>query len=104
MVFQKRITLQTISEKAFKINNNTMRKDIHPNYREVVFYDTSSEYKFITKSTIETSETIQWEDGKEYPLFKIEVSSNSHPFYTGKKMMLDTAGRVEKFNRRYAKK
>ncbi|AFL82973.1 MULTISPECIES: type B 50S ribosomal protein L31 [Belliella] len=81
-----------------------MRKDIHPNYREVVFYDTSSEYKFITKSTIETSETIQWEDGKEYPLFKIEVSSNSHPFYTGKKMMLDTAGRVEKFNRRYAKK
>ncbi|GAB2613086.1 type B 50S ribosomal protein L31 [Belliella aquatica] len=96
--------MQTISEKAFKINNNTMRKDIHPNYREVVFYDTSSEYKFITKSTIETSETIQWEDGKEYPLFKIEVSSNSHPFYTGKKMMLDTAGRVEKFNRRYAKK
>jgi len=96
--------LQTISKKAFKINNNTMRKDIHPNYREVVFYDTSSEYKFITKSTIETSETIQWEDGKEYPLFKIEVSSNSHPFYTGKKMMLDTAGRVEKFNRRYAKK
>jgi large subunit ribosomal protein L31 len=81
-----------------------MRKDIHPNYREVVFYDTSSEYKFITKSTIESSETIQWEDGKEYPLFKIEVSSNSHPFYTGKKMMLDTAGRVEKFNRRYAKK
>ncbi|MCH7399347.1 type B 50S ribosomal protein L31 [Belliella sp. R4-6] len=81
-----------------------MRKDIHPNYREVVFYDTSSEYKFITKSTIETSETIQWEDGKEYPLFKIEVSSNSHPFYTGKKMLLDTAGRVEKFNRRYAKK
>ena len=96
--------MQTISEKAFKINNNTMRKDIHPNYREVVFYDTSSEYKFITKSTIESSETIQWEDGKEYPLFKIEVSSNSHPFYTGKKMMLDTAGRVEKFNRRYAKK
>ena len=96
--------MQTISKKAFKINNNTMRKDIHPNYREVVFYDTSSEYKFITKSTIETSETIQWEDGKEYPLFKIEVSSNSHPFYTGKKMMLDTAGRVEKFNRRYAKK
>lgn len=81
-----------------------MRKDIHPNYREVVFYDTSSEYKFITKSTIETTETIQHEDGKEYPLFKIEVSSNSHPFYTGKKMMLDTAGRVEKFNRRYAKK
>ncbi|MDN3668690.1 type B 50S ribosomal protein L31 [Echinicola jeungdonensis] len=81
-----------------------MKKDIHPNYREVVFYDTSSEYKFLTKSTIETNETITWEDGKEYPLYKVEVSSNSHPFYTGKKMLLDTAGRVEKFNRRYKKK
>lgn len=80
-----------------------MKKDIHPNYREVVFYDTSSEYKFITKSTIETNEMITWEDGKEYPVYKIEVSSNSHPFYTGKKMLLDTAGRVEKFNRRYKK-
>ncbi|TVP50369.1 MAG: type B 50S ribosomal protein L31 [Mongoliibacter sp.] len=81
-----------------------MKKEIHPNYRDVVFFDTSSDYKFITKSTIETSETITWEDGQEYPVYKIEVSSNSHPFYTGKKMMLDTAGRVEKFNRRYAKK
>lgn len=81
-----------------------MKKEIHPNYRDVVFYDTSSEYKFLTKSTIETNETIVWEDGKEYPVYKIEVSSNSHPFYTGKKMILDTAGRVEKFNRRYAKK
>ncbi|MFC0655915.1 type B 50S ribosomal protein L31 [Mongoliitalea lutea] len=81
-----------------------MKKDIHPNYRPVVFYDTSSEYKFLTQSTIETSETIVWEDGQEYPVYKIEVSSNSHPFYTGKKMLLDTAGRVEKFNRRYAKK
>lgn len=84
--------------------NDTMKADIHPNYRDVVFYDTSSEFKFLTKSTIETSETIEWEDGKEYPVYKIEVSSQSHPFYTGKKMMLDTAGRVEKFNRRYAKK
>jgi len=92
-------------EKAIiKINSNTMRKDIHPNYRDVVFYDTSSEYKFITRSTIQTSETITMEDGKVYPLFKVEVSSNSHPFYTGKKMMLDTAGRVDKFNKRYAKK
>ncbi len=81
-----------------------MKADIHPNYRDVVFYDTSSEFKFLTKSTIETSETITWEDGKDYPVFKIEVSSESHPFYTGKKMMLDTAGRVEKFNRRYASK
>lgn len=81
-----------------------MKADIHPNYRDVVFYDTSSEFKFLTKSTIETNETIVWEDGKEYPVYKIEVSSESHPFYTGKKMLLDTAGRVEKFNRRYAKK
>ncbi|HAH35282.1 MAG TPA: type B 50S ribosomal protein L31 [Algoriphagus sp.] len=81
-----------------------MKADIHPNYRDVVFYDTSSEFKFLTKSTIETDETIVWEDGKEYPVYKIEVSSESHPFYTGKKMLLDTAGRVEKFNRRYAKK
>jgi large subunit ribosomal protein L31 len=81
-----------------------MKADIHPNYRDVVFYDTSSEFKFLTKSTIETDETIVWEDGKEYPVYKIEVSSESHPFYTGKKMLLDTASRVEKFNRRYAKK
>ncbi|MFT4854732.1 MAG: large subunit ribosomal protein L31 [Algoriphagus sp.] len=81
-----------------------MKADIHPNYRNVVFYDTSSEFKFMTKSTIETSETITWEDGTDYPLYKIEVSSESHPFYTGKKMMLDTAGRVEKFNKRYASK
>lgn len=81
-----------------------MKADIHPNYRDVVFYDTSSEFKFLTKSTIETSETIVFEDGNTYPVFKIEVSSESHPFYTGKKMMLDTAGRVEKFNRRYAAK
>ncbi|SEJ68583.1 LSU ribosomal protein L31P [Cyclobacterium xiamenense] len=81
-----------------------MKKEIHPNYREVVFLDTSSEHKFMTKSTIETSDTITWEDGKDYPLVKVEVSSASHPFYTGKKMLLDTAGRVEKFNRRYKKK
>jgi large subunit ribosomal protein L31 len=81
-----------------------MKKDIHPNYRDVVFHDTSSEFKFLTKSTIETNETTEWTDGKTYPVYKIEVSSESHPFYTGKKMLLDTAGRVEKFNKRYAKK
>jgi large subunit ribosomal protein L31 len=80
-----------------------MKKEIHPNYREVVFLDTSSEFKFKTKSTIETKESITWEDGKDYPLVKVEVSSASHPFYTGKKMLLDTAGRVEKFNKRYKK-
>lgn len=81
-----------------------MRKGIHPEYREVVFLDTTSDYKFLTKSTIKTDETIKWEDGNEYPLVKVEVSSASHPFYTGKKIFLDTAGRVEKFNRKYRKK
>ena len=80
-----------------------MKKDIHPNYRPVVFYDVQAEYKFLTKSTIEAQETITWEDGNEYPVVKIEVSSASHPFYTGKKLFLDTAGRVEKFNKRYKK-
>ncbi len=81
-----------------------MKKEIHPEYKEVVFFDTSSEYKFLTRSTMKSKETIKWEDGKEYPLVKIEVSSASHPFFTGKKIFVDTAGRVEKFNRRYKKK
>ena len=78
-----------------------MKKDIHPLYREVVFMDTSSDFKFLTRSTVSTKETIKWEDGHTYPLVKIEVSSASHPFYTGKKIFVDTAGRVEKFKRRY---
>ncbi|MFT4833879.1 MAG: large subunit ribosomal protein L31 [Marinoscillum sp.] len=80
-----------------------MKKDLHPQYKEVVFLDTTSEFKFLTKSTMSSDETIQWEDGNEYPLIKIEVSSASHPFYTGKKIFLDTAGRVEKFNKKYSK-
>ena len=81
-----------------------MKKEIHPKYKEVVFQDTSVDYKFLTKSTMTSEETIKWEDGKTYPLVKIEVSSASHPFFTGKKIFVDTAGRVEKFNRRYKKK
>lgn len=80
-----------------------MRKDIHPEYKEVVFQDTSSDFKFLTKSTMTSNETIKWEDGNEYPVIKVEVSSASHPFYTGKKIFLDTAGRVEKFNKKYKK-
>lgn len=80
-----------------------MQKEIHPEYKEVVFLDTTSEFKFLTKSTMSSEETITWEDGNEYPLIKIEVSSASHPFYTGKKIFLDTAGRVEKFNKKYKK-
>ena len=84
-------------------NIYNMKADIHPEYREVVFHDTSSDSKYLTKSTIEASEVVEF-DGKEYPCVRVEVSSESHPFYTGKKMFLDTAGRVEKFNKRYKKK
>ena len=81
-----------------------MKKDIHPDYREVVFQDTSSDFKFLTRSTMKTSESIKWTDGNTYPLIKIEVSSASHPFYTGQKLFVDTAGRVEKFNKKYKAK
>ena len=81
-----------------------MRKDIHPQYKEVVFQDSSSDLKFITRSTMTSNETITWTDGKTYPLIKIEVSSASHPFYTGKMKLIDTAGRIDKFRTRYAKK
>lgn len=81
-----------------------MKKDIHPDYKPVVFHDTSSDFKFLTKSTMSSSDTVEWEDGNTYPVIKVEVSSASHPFYTGKKLFVDTAGRVEKFNRRYKKK
>ena len=81
-----------------------MKKDIHPQYNDVVFLDTTSDFKFLTKSTMTSKETIKWEDGNEYPVIKVEVSSASHPFYTGKKIFLDTAGRVEKFNKKYKKK
>ena len=81
-----------------------MRKDIHPKYREVVFWDLSSDFKFITRSTIDTTETVTMEDGKTYPVYKVEVSSQSHPFYTGKNVLVDTAGRVDKFRKRYGNK
>ena len=81
-----------------------MKKDIHPtNYRPVVFKDMSNDYAFLTKSTVETKENIEWEDGKEYPLVKLEISHKSHPFFTGKMKLVDTAGRVDKFKSRYKK-
>lgn len=82
-----------------------MKKGIHPEkYRFVVFKDMSNDYSFLTRSTIETKESIQWEDGKEYPLVKLEISHMSHPYYTGKMKLVDTAGRVDKFRSRYEKK
>jgi large subunit ribosomal protein L31 len=81
-----------------------MRKDIHPkDYRFVVFKDMSNDYAFLTKSTVQSKETIKWEDGNEYPLVKLEISHMSHPFYTGKMKLVDTAGRVDKFKNRYKK-
>lgn len=81
-----------------------MKKDIHPeNYRFVVFKDMSNDYAFLSKSAAETKETIKWEDGNEYPLIKLEISHKSHPFYTGKIKLVDTAGRIDKFKNRYAK-
>lgn len=77
-----------------------MQPGIHPDYREVVFQDMSNDFKFITRSTIQTRETIDFE-GKQYPLVKIEVSSESHPFYTGKHKIVDTAGRVDKFRKKF---
>jgi len=76
-------------------------KDIHPNYRPVVFRDTASGTMFLTRSTVATNQTVQYEDGNEYPVFDVEISSASHPFYTGKQKLVDTAGRVERFRKRY---
>ncbi len=82
-----------------------MKKDIHPaNYRFVAFKDMSNNDVFIGKSTVNTRETIIWEDGKEYPLVKLEITNTSHPFYTGKVKFIDTAGRIDKFNKKYGKK
>jgi large subunit ribosomal protein L31 len=78
-----------------------MKTGIHPDYRPVVFQDTGAGVSFLTRSTAPTKETIEWEDGHEYPLIRVEVSSASHPFYTGKQKFIDTAGRVEKFTQKY---
>ena len=82
-----------------------MKSSIHPtNYRPVVFSDDVAGFAFLTQSTAQTNETIKWEDGNEYPLVKLEISHTSHPFYTGKMKLVDTAGRIDKFRTRYNKK
>ena len=81
-----------------------MKDEIHPPYRPVVFQDPSVNFAFLTRSTIQTNETIVWEDGETYPLARVEISSASHPFFTGKQKLVDTAGRVERFERRYGRK
>ncbi len=82
-----------------------MKKGIHPeSYKFVVFKDMSNSTSFLGKSTAYSKETVQWEDGNEYPLIKLEISNTSHPFYTGKNVLVDTAGRIDKFNKRFAQK
>jgi large subunit ribosomal protein L31 len=78
-----------------------MKPGIHPDYHPVVFRDRSANFEILTKSTLTSAHTIEWADGNTYPVIDVEVSSASHPFYTGKSRVLDTAGRVEQFNRRY---
>ena len=82
-----------------------MKKGIHPgSYRLVVFKDMSNGYSFISRSTAPSKETVKWEDGKDYPLVKLEISNTSHPFFTGKNVLVDTAGRIDKFRKKYEKK
>ncbi len=80
-----------------------MRDGIHPDYHPVVFQDREAEFSFLSRSTLTSNETVKWEDGNEYPVIRVDISSASHPFYTGKMKIVDTAGRVERFQRRYAK-
>ena len=78
-----------------------MKEGIHPTYRLVIFNEVSSGFRLLTRSTIQTKDTATWEDGKQYPSYNVEISSASHPFFTGKQVVVDTAGRIEKFRRRY---
>jgi len=83
-----------------------MKPGIHPDYPAVIFLDTASNHSFLSRSAIDTKgrETMKWSDGREYPVVKVEVSSESHSFYTGKQKIVDTAGRVERFKRKYTRK
>ena len=81
-----------------------MKADIHPEYRDVVFQDVTSDFKILSRSTLASTETVKWEDGNEYPLIKLDISSASHPFYTGQHKVMDTGGRIDKFQKRYQQK
>ncbi len=97
--------LKTVRQNPYDLKIAVMKQGIHPaNYRFVVFKDMSNGIAFLSKSTANTRETIKWEDGNEYPLVKLEISNTSHPFFTGKNILMDTAGRIDKFKKKYAKK
>ena len=78
-----------------------MKKKIHPEYRDVVFLDHAANFSFLTRSTVKTSQTIQWQDGKTYPLVRLDISSASHPFFTGKMKLVDSTGQIERFRKRF---
>lgn len=78
-----------------------MKTDIHPSYNQVIFLDTGSDFKFLTGSTLSSEETMAWEDGNEYPVIRVEVSSDTHPFYTGKQRTDRAGGRVDRFKKKY---
>jgi large subunit ribosomal protein L31 len=81
-----------------------MKKDIHPEYRKIVFKDASSDFAILTHSSAKTKDTIVWEDGQEYPMVPLDISSGSHPFYTGKQSFLDTAGRIDRLEKKFGGK
>jgi large subunit ribosomal protein L31 len=80
-----------------------MKKDTHPEYHDVVYRDRAADFAFLTRSTARSEKTIEWTDGRTYPVVDVEISSASHPFWTGRQRLLDTAGRVEKFRAKYAR-
>lgn len=81
----------------------SMKDNVHPSYNDVVFHDVTSDFKILTRSTMSSKETVKWDDGQDYPLIKVDISSASHPFYTGKHKVIDTGGRIDKFQKRYAR-
>ncbi len=103
--FQASIFIDSTAEfQAQKQRSVKVQKDIHPEYQTVIFLDTSCDYKILSRSTMKSKETMEWEDGNSYPVIRVEISSASHPFYTGKRQqIMDRGGRIEQFNRRYGK-
>ena len=99
------LVLRLIKLKSTFFKYFQMKQGLHPaSYRYVVFKDMSNGHSFLSRSTAATKETVKWEDGNEYPLIKLEISSTSHPFFTGKNVLVDTAGRIDKFKKKYEKK
>lgn len=78
-----------------------MQKDIHPDYREVIFLDAAANFSFLTRSTVKTNQTMQWTDGKTYPVVRLDISSASHPFFTGKMKLMDSTGQIERFRKKF---